>query len=179
MAEIILNRSLRIMNETFTPLSFDETHFEMDWTMAAGNAVPPHQHRHADEYFTVTAGEVTFMVNGETIVKQPGDTLLIPKGTRHGISNKTKGLIGLRVRYAPCADTHKMFTAMNYFSEGNTVSMRGAFKTFYVQDKLGWKKFSEGADTGGTAFFGIMNGIASVCGALFGWKKYLKEFSNL
>lgn len=174
----ILNQPLRMMKETFTPRSYDESHFEMDWTLEAGGAVPPHQHRYMDEHFTVTEGEATFTVNYETVVKQVGETLLVPRGTRHGITNKTKSRIGLKARYSPCADTHKFFAAMSYFSENGQISMGGMFKAFYVQKKLGWKPFSEAADAGGAIMFGLMNGIGAVCGVLGGWSKYLKEFEQ-
>lgn len=172
----ILNRPLRMMKETFLPLSFDENHFEMDWSMEPGGFVPPHMHAHKDEHFTVTKGEVLFTVGDKTVVKKTGDTLMVTKGMLHSIANKTKEQIGLRVRYTPCADTEKFFQALNYFSSDGEVSMSAMLKVFYVQEKLGWKKFSEAADAGGTVMFGMLKILANVFGLIFGWSKYLRNF---
>lgn len=174
----IINRKIILLKEVFTPLSFDEQHFEMDWTMEAKGMVPTHLHRHMDEHFTVTKGEVTFQVNGETIVKQAGETLFVPKMVPHGINNKTNGQIALRVRYTPCVDAHKMFEAMAYFADEGNGMFTGMLKWWYVQEKMGWRKFSEPADVAGRLFFAIIGGLALLCGALGGWKNYLKEFEE-
>lgn len=173
---IILNRPLQLMKETFIPRSFDDAHFEMDWTMEAGGMVPSHFHRHADEHFTITEGEVMFLVDGKEMVKKTGETLFVPRMTPHGITNKSGSRIALRARYTPCADTHKMFMAWAFFADEGNGLFAGMLKWWYVQEKLGWKKFSEPADAMGRLIFSILGAWAMLCGALFGWKKYLQSF---
>lgn len=172
----ILNRELKLGSETFIPNSFDETHFAMDWTMAGGGMVPTHFHRHMDEHFTVTTGPVTFTVNGEQIVKQTGETLLVPKMQPHSIKNSTKQPVALRVHYTPNADTQKMFQSWALFTDEGDGMLTGMLKWWYVQDKLGWKKFSEPADGMGRVMFGILGSIAMLAGRVRGWDKYLNRF---
>jgi len=102
-------RPIKIGKETFHPKFFDESSFIMDWTMQEGGAVPQHLHKHMDELFTVTEGEVLFTVNGQKMIKKTGEVLFVPRGTPHSIKNETKEKIGLTVKYSPCADTHRMF----------------------------------------------------------------------
>lgn len=175
----IINRPLHLMKETFIPRSYDASHFEMDWTMEAGGVVQAHLHRHADEYFTVTGGEVTFTVNGETIVKKKDETLQVPRMTPHSISNTSGAQIMLHVKYTPCAHTHKMFIAWAYFADEGSGMFAGMLKWWYVQEKLGWKKFSEPADGAGKAMFALLGGLATLLGALLGWKKYLEIFEKV
>lgn len=172
----ILNRPLQLMKETFIPRTYDETHFEMDWTMEAGGMVPSHFHRYADEHFTVTDGEVVFSVDGNEVIKRVGETLLVARMTPHSIANKSGARIALRAKYTPCADTHKMFMAWAFFADEGNGTFAGMLKWWYVQEKLGWKKFSEPADGMGRMVFDILGGLAMLSGALFGWKKYLQSF---
>ena len=172
----IINRPISFAGETFTPRNFDNNNFTMDWETVKGNQVPLHFHRHMDEHFTVTKGEATFTVNGETIVKKEGETLLVPKMTPHSIANKTNDSIGLRVTYTPNADAHKMFQAWAMFQDNGDSMLTGMTKWLYIQEKLDWQKFSEPADGGGKAMFAVFGALANLFGGLFAWKKYLDKF---
>lgn len=172
----LLNRTVAFGGEKFVPRSFDENSFVMDWEAGKGAGVPPHFHRYSDEHFTVTKGEVTFTVNGETMVKREGDTLVVPRMTPHSIKNKTNDAIGLRVVYTPNADTHKMFGCWSTLLDEGNGMMSVFMKWWFIQEKLGWRKFSEPADGGGRAMFSAVGGLAMLLGGLLGWKKYLDKF---
>lgn len=48
------------------------------------NSGPPrHVHADADEAFVVMSGEVEFWLNGERVVRGPGQTVFVPRGTEH------------------------------------------------------------------------------------------------
>jgi len=175
----LLNRAIAFGGETFIPRSFDENSFVMDWEAQKGASVPTHFHRHSDEHFTVTKGEVTFTVNGENILKREGETLFVPKMTPHSIKNKSNNTIGLRVVYVPCADTHKMFGCWATLQDEGNSMMAVFMKWWFIQQKLGWRKFSEPADGGGRVMFSVIGGLAMLLGNLLGWKKYLKDFLKL
>lgn len=173
----ILNREILLGKEKFIPRSFDQNNFVMDWECAKGGMVPPHFHRYMDEHFAVTKGEVTFMVNGETILKREGETLLVPKMTPHSIKNNSGDSIGLRVSYTPNADADKMFSAWAAFHDGGDSLLTGFLKWLYLQKKLNWKKFSEPAHPVGTGIFAVMDGVAIMLGKINGWNKYLPKFN--
>jgi len=62
-----------------------------------------------DEHFTVSKGEILFQVNGEKIIKKAGEEFFVPKGIVHSVTNMIAGQAAMRVKYTPCADTHRMF----------------------------------------------------------------------
>jgi quercetin dioxygenase-like cupin family protein len=64
-------------NRAFTLAEF--TGGEGPWTV-------PHIHRGMEESFFVLGGQFTFPVGEETVPAGPGSYVLVPRGTRHGIS---------------------------------------------------------------------------------------------
>lgn len=166
-------RPISFGKEVFHPKSFDENSFIMDWTMEAGGMVPPHLHKYSDEHFTVTKGEVLFTVNGEKIIKNVGDTLLVPKGTTHSIKNPGKEQIGLTVTYTPCADVHRMFQIVSALDQTNPGSVMNMVKYFYISPRLGLKEFSTPQPE---FIMTIMSGIVTVMGKLSGWDKLVNQF---
>ncbi|AEE53524.1 cupin domain-containing protein [Haliscomenobacter hydrossis] len=72
---------------------------ENDWAycrseMQAFAAGPPvHIHEHFDEAFTVEKGTASFLVNGEKITLQAGETIVIPKGVPHKPFNETAEVV--------------------------------------------------------------------------------------
>lgn len=56
-----------------------------------GQAMAPHRHLDADEYFTVLAGEADMVVNGERVPLACGHTFLRQRGMLHAIRNSGAG----------------------------------------------------------------------------------------
>lgn len=52
------------------------------WTDSPGATYAPHRHEH-DESLWVLAGEIAFVIDGETYRLGPGDRLRLPAGTVH------------------------------------------------------------------------------------------------
>lgn len=52
-----------------------------------GQAMAPHRHMDADEYFTVIEGEADMIVNGDRVPLHPGQTFLRRRGMVHAIRN--------------------------------------------------------------------------------------------
>lgn len=159
--------------EVFHPQAYDTNSFTMNWTMEQGGKVPPHIHEHMDEYFTVTKGEVLFIVNGQKTLKKAGEAFFIPRGTPHSIANTCKGQIGLSVKYSPCADTHRMFEILTVLGKGNTVSMMNMLQYFYLYPKLGLRPFSSMHPK---FAMNITLGIINVIGNISGWGKLVQRF---
>lgn len=56
-----------------------------------GSPFPPtHYHPDQDEHFEIERGEMLFVVDGEEHVLSEGDTIEIPRGTRHKAKNASK-----------------------------------------------------------------------------------------
>ncbi len=166
-------RPIRMGKEVFHAKSFDENSFVMDWTIEAGGKVPPHVHYHMDEHFTVTNGEITFLVQGEKITKKTGEQFFVPKGTVHSVTNPVNGKSEVTVQYSPCADTHRMFHILSTLDEERPGSMMNMMKYFYLVPRLGLKEFS----TVSPAYLmRILNGLVTVTGKLSGWDKLIDKF---
>jgi quercetin dioxygenase-like cupin family protein len=58
-------------------------HFRID----PGAVVPEHSHPHEQAGY-ITAGELTFLVDGEELVVSPGDSYVIPGDEPHGAENR-------------------------------------------------------------------------------------------
>ncbi|SDF17649.1 cupin domain-containing protein [Limimaricola pyoseonensis] len=44
---------------------------------------PRHVHHDADEAFVILTGRVEFWLDGETLLRDPGETVFVPRGTPH------------------------------------------------------------------------------------------------
>lgn len=57
--------------------------------MPAGTAEQLHYHVHAQQVFYILSGEATFELDGKIITARAGESLHIPKGTKHCIKNES------------------------------------------------------------------------------------------
>ena len=167
-------RELKMGKEVFHPLEYNTDSFTMNWTMEKGGKVPPHFHEYMNEHFTVTKGEVTFVVNGAKITKKTGEEFFVAKGVPHSIVNKYGSQIGLKVRYEPCADTHRLFEIIAVLDKQKPGSMVNMLKYFYLYPRLGLKPFSS---VHPKFVMTIMQGIVTVVGKVSGWRKLVKDFN--
>ena len=56
-------------------------------TVPPGGGPPPHYHKREEESFFVLAGEITFTVDGRTVIGTPGTFVQIPRETPHAFKN--------------------------------------------------------------------------------------------
>ena len=62
-----------------------------EFTGGEGPWTVPHVHRGMEESFFVLDGEFTFAVGEQQIAAGPGSYILVPRGTRHGITAGAAG----------------------------------------------------------------------------------------
>jgi quercetin dioxygenase-like cupin family protein len=82
-----------------------------------GGGPPPHVHSREEESFYVLEGEITFQVNGETIVARAGTFANMPIGSLHSFRNATDQPARMIISVAP-AGLEQMF-----FEIGQPVSI--------------------------------------------------------
>jgi len=82
-----------------------------------GGGPPPHVHSREEESFFVLDGEITFQVDGKTIVATAGTFANMPVGTLHSFKNETGETARMILSVAP-AGLEKMF-----FEVGQSVSL--------------------------------------------------------
>jgi len=166
-------RPIRLGKEVFHPKSYDENSFVMDWNIESGGKVPSHAHMHANEHFRITSGEITFVLNGEKTIKKSGEEFFVPLGVTHSVINSNNGQSTMTVTYSPCADTHRMFEIIATLDEKNPGSMVNMVKYFYLVPRLGLREFSTIRPP---FIMHFMNGLATLIGAISGWKKMVERF---
>lgn len=97
-----------VTRETFRCISFNEDAFTMEWTVHPGGYVPfEHVHVNQDEIFHLQSGEMRARINGRECMSRAGDTVIVPRGTRHiAFNDKAKSLVCI-VEYKPGLDHYK------------------------------------------------------------------------
>jgi mannose-6-phosphate isomerase-like protein (cupin superfamily) len=79
----------------------------MERTVPAGARMPPpHRHVNCSEAFFVLDGTITFLVDGASQYGNPGDFLLVPRGSGHTFGNTSEGPARLLVLHAPAMDAY-------------------------------------------------------------------------
>jgi len=64
--------------------------FALDCLVGAGGGPPPHRHLAEDELFTITEGRIRFTAGEKTRTVSAGESVFVPRGTRHLYRNEGK-----------------------------------------------------------------------------------------
>jgi quercetin dioxygenase-like cupin family protein len=97
-----------VTRETFRCISFTEDAFTMEWTFHPGGYVPfEHVHIRQDEIFHIQQGEMRAKVSGRMLIGRSGETVTIPRGTRHIASNDRPEALVCIVEYKPGLDHYQ------------------------------------------------------------------------
>jgi quercetin dioxygenase-like cupin family protein len=167
--------------ESFTPILFSDDTFIFDWEISAGHVVMEHIHPNVDEHFEITKGEVTFKIQGKTIVAKAGEKLSIPKGVPHELKNASKEKAGCRVSYLPAGDQGKFFDIGIFLYNENPASngsMGMVFKMMYIAKQMKFEDFSQPANGVGKAIFAIFWGPVKLYGDIAGWGKITQRYKT-
>lgn len=97
-----------ITRETFRCISSSPEAYVMEWTVHPGGYVPfEHVHVAQDEIFHVQSGWMRAKVGGREQFGKRGDTLTVPRGTRHIAFNDRDEPLVCVVEYKPGLDHYK------------------------------------------------------------------------
>jgi quercetin dioxygenase-like cupin family protein len=72
-----------------------------DAVVPPGGGPPPHYHTREEESFYVLEGELTFTVDGQTVVGGPGTFVQIPRGTPHAFKNQSSAPARMLIQCTP------------------------------------------------------------------------------
>jgi glyoxylate utilization-related uncharacterized protein len=62
--------------------------FALDCLVGPGGGPPPHRHLAEDELFTIVEGSISFTAGDETRPVSAGESVFVPRGTRHFYRNE-------------------------------------------------------------------------------------------
>jgi len=88
-----------------------------------GGGPPPHIHSREEEGFYILEGEITFTVNGETIVAKAGTFANMPVGSRHSFKNQSGQPARMLISVAPAGLEQIFFEVGVPLEEGSTAAM--------------------------------------------------------
>lgn len=108
------HETLRIVRDTPELLEVEAT-----WEPVA-KPPPPHLHPAQDEEFVVRTGRITAWVDGEERHFEPGDTLVIPRGTPHTMCNVGGETATAVWRTRPARRTAEWFATIDRLTAGGT-----------------------------------------------------------
>jgi quercetin dioxygenase-like cupin family protein len=75
--------------------------FALDCLVGAGGGPPPHRHLAEDELFTITEGRITFTAEEKTGTVSAGESVFVPRGTRHLYRNEACTAARMIAVYTP------------------------------------------------------------------------------
>lgn len=87
--------------------------FVGDHVVPPGYFVPPHVHDAEDELFHILDGEITLITDAGERRAGPGDTVVLPRGHRHGFRNDTARPLRFLVTVTPGVQAAEMFRHMD------------------------------------------------------------------
>ncbi|HKF81057.1 MAG TPA: cupin domain-containing protein [Thermoleophilaceae bacterium] len=90
-----------------------------------GNKPPPHLHPAQDEHFEVLSGRIEVRVGDEERVLAPGETIDIPRGTRHQMANGGDEPARVRWQTTPAGRTEDWFRAIDNLHREGRVGRNG------------------------------------------------------
>ena len=93
----------------------------VDMEVDPGGGVTPHIHHHMEERFTVKEGRAEFLAGRKWVAAGPGETVVVPPGTRHAFRNR--GDVVARVE----CEARPPSTLQDFLEDAAALSRAGTF----------------------------------------------------
>jgi quercetin dioxygenase-like cupin family protein len=170
-----------VTRETFRCISFNEEAFTMEWTVHPGGYVPfEHVHVRQDEIFHVQQGEMRANVNGRPVIVKRGDTVTIPRGTRHiAFNDRPEALICI-VDYKPGLDhylTMQCFAGLTLDCDFDKRGLVNVPKILYMLKKANAQSLTRPAFTPQWLYQFGMN-IFFAAGSVLKWESLYQKYTG-
>ena len=122
-----MSETLRLTpRETVTLRKSSPELLEVEGSWApGGEPPPPHFHPAQDEHFEVIAGTLTARVDGEQRDLGPGETLDIPRGTKHQMWNRGEEPVRAVWQTRPAGRTEEWFRSIDRLFRKGRVGRKG------------------------------------------------------
>ena len=75
--------------------------FALDCVVGSGGGPPPHKHLAEDELFAITSGSITFTAGSDTRTVSAGESVFVPRATRHSYRNENPAPARMIAVYTP------------------------------------------------------------------------------
>lgn len=170
-----------ITKETFRCLSCTEEAYVMEWTVQPKGYVPfEHIHVLQDEIFHVKQGEIHVAINRREQIGRMGQTLTVPRGTRHiAYNNKPETLICI-VEYRPGLDISRSFQCFSGLTCDGDVNGRYGInlpKMMYFMRRMNLQALARPSSVP-APIFGVLLNMFYVYGLLMGWESLYRKYTE-
>jgi len=170
-----------ITRETFRCLSFTEEAFTMEWTVQPGGYVPfEHIHPNQDEIFHIQQGEIRARINGREQVGAAGETVVVPRGTRHIAYNDKSVVLICTVDYKPGLDQYKVMQFFAGMTLDRYIDRKGmilAPKILYCLKKANAEALVRPSFVP-ELFFRLGMNLFYMLGTVAGWDKMYNKYAD-
>lgn len=110
-----------ILGQTYIPKLYSENAFIWHAKLPANSFVPPHIHPTQDEWITLLDGELELAFGDELFIARAGDTVRMPMGIAHGITNKSGKEANCFFGVAPSRKLFDLFNALHDLGDPDEV----------------------------------------------------------
>jgi len=83
MGKININEKFNLFSEHWTPKVIAESNGQLVKIAKGQGELVWHAHEHEDELFIVFKGQLTLKMHDQTVVLNPGEMFVVPKGVEH------------------------------------------------------------------------------------------------
>jgi quercetin dioxygenase-like cupin family protein len=170
-----------VTKETFRCLSCTEEAYVMEWIVQPEGYVPfEHIHLSQDEIFHVQQGEIRVVIDRQEQIGRAGETVTVPRGTRHIACNHTSETLVCVVEYKPGLDISRSFQCFSGLTcDGDVYGRYGINipKMMYFMKRMNMQAVARPASLPGPIFNALMS-IFYVYGSLAGWEKLYRKYTE-
>ncbi len=97
----------------------------VDMEVDPGGGVSPHIHHRMDERFTVEAGTAEFLSGRKWISAGPGETVVVPRGTRHAFRNRGDEVARVHCEASPPSTLQEFLEDAAALSRSGAITRHG------------------------------------------------------
>jgi quercetin dioxygenase-like cupin family protein len=170
-----------VTKETFRCLSCTEEAYVMEWIVQPEGYVPfEHIHISQDEIFHVEQGEIRVVLDRQPQIGRAGETVIVPRGTRHIAYNHRPETLVCVVEYKPGLDISRSFQCFSGLTcDGDVYGRYGINipKMMYFMKRMNLKALARPSNVSAPIFSVLMN-MFYAYGSFMGWEKLYKKYTE-
>ena len=154
----------------------------MQWTVQPNGYVPfAHIHLNQDEIFHIKTGEIRLQIGDKEYFAKAGESITVPKGTKHIAYNNKPEILNCIVEYKPGLDHDKFMQCLMGLTNDKLLDKKGGVdipRMGFLLTKMKAKSIARPTAIP-SMLFSIALKIFYIRGLLSGWNKlYTKYLDN-
>lgn len=170
-----------VTGETFRCISNTEDAYVMEWTVQPRGYVPfEHIHVAQEEIFHVRQGQIRVLIDRKEHIGTAGETLVVPRATRHIAYNHGSDTLVCVVEYKPALDISRMFQCSGGLTCDGDVRGRYGInipKMMYFMKRMRAQAVARPANVPALVYALLMN-ACFVAGSLAGWDRLYRRYTE-